>query len=47
MAGDENSLASRVARYAQVGSTLPRQTSPLAGSRPLGRSYDSLVHFDE
>ncbi len=47
MAGDENSLASRVARYAQVGSTVAGQAARLAGSRLLGRPFDRLAHAGE
>ncbi|HMR34577.1 MAG TPA: AarF/ABC1/UbiB kinase family protein [Geminicoccaceae bacterium] len=47
MAEAENSLASRVARYAQVGSTVAGQAARIAGSRLLGRPFDRLAHAGE
>jgi predicted unusual protein kinase regulating ubiquinone biosynthesis (AarF/ABC1/UbiB family) len=43
----ENSLAGRVARYAQVGGAVAGQAARIAGSRLLGRPFDRLAHAGE
>lgn len=47
MAEAENSLAGRVARYAQVGGAVAGQAARLAGSRLLGRGLDRSSHAAE
>jgi predicted unusual protein kinase regulating ubiquinone biosynthesis (AarF/ABC1/UbiB family) len=47
MAEVENSLAGRVARYAQVGGAVAGQAARLAGTHLLGRGLDRLSHASE
>src|SRR5690242_17117939 len=47
MAGSENRLASRVARYAQVGGAVAGQAARIAGARFLGFNFDRLQHAGE